>query len=127
MGMLGLIHRTVIGGGPKQFAKIFVTAPAPARINGRVALRNHGRQLLTHRRGAFLEIVRNSVLGLINNYKILPGYINDAPTVQLFQRRLQELLAKCVNPSSVRMIQLPTVRLEEPHKSKIRGLSTPDQ
>ena len=96
MGMLGLIHRTVIGEGPKQFAKFFVRAPLPIRTHGRSALRCHRRQLITHRKGPFLEILRNSVLGLVDVYNMLPVYIADAPTVKLFQRRLQELLVTCV-------------------------------
>ena len=44
MGMLGLIHRTVLGFGPKQFQKFF-KLDATVRTNGREANRRHSRQL----------------------------------------------------------------------------------
>ena len=96
MGMLGLIHRCVIDKGPVHFKKYFVLAAAPSRMNGREAIRSHDKQLISHRKGHFLEIVSNSVLGLVDIYNLLPAYIVSAPTVSLFQRRLQEMLVTCV-------------------------------
>ena len=64
MGMLGLIHRTVLGCGPKQFQKFF-KLDATLRSNGREAIRRHNRQLQTYRRDRYLDIEANSIIGCI--------------------------------------------------------------
>ena len=92
IAMLGLIHRTVIGGGPDHFKQHFVRAPSSLRPEGRDSQRRHDRQLLSHRHGDFLQVVTHSVLGLVDIYNLLPQYVVNATTVKLFQHRLQELL-----------------------------------
>ena len=96
MGMLGLIHRSVIGQGPSHFQKYFLRAPPQPRLHGREANRNHGRQLISHRKGRFLELVTKSAFGLVDVYNLLLAYVVSAPTVSHFQRRLQEMLVKCI-------------------------------
>ena len=90
--MLGLIHRAVLGMGPPQFEKYFRRAGAPLHPHGRNIESRHTSQLSTFRKGKFLDIMGHSVLGLIDIYNLLPQSVIDAPTVKIFQRRLQDML-----------------------------------
>ena len=96
MAMLGLIHRTVIGLGPEQFKKYFVIMQTPGRPEGREALRRHDKQLRSYRKGKFLQIVSHSIFGLVDIYNLLPEYTVMAPTVKIFQHRLQEQMISAV-------------------------------
>ena len=90
--MLGLIHRSVMEKGPNHFAKFFVLAGPSNHPNGRDSFRRHNRQLTTHRRGQFLEILSHSALGLIDIYNLLPQDCVDHEEVSIFQGHLQSLL-----------------------------------
>ena len=92
IAMLGLIHRAIIGVGPEHFRQYFRRIPNPARPSGRENIRRHNKQLQSHRNGKFLQLLSNSVLGLVDIYNLLPQYVVDATTVKLFQHRLQELM-----------------------------------
>lgn len=85
MAMLGLIHRIVIGFGPRYFR----LAPPLNHSDGKETQRRHNRQLNTHRKGHFLDIVTDSALGLVDVYNLLPQLIVDADDVSTFQKRLQ--------------------------------------
>ena len=52
--------------------------------------RRHDRQLETHRRGKYLDILASSALGLVDVYNLLPSYVVGANTVKVFQKRLQD-------------------------------------
>ena len=91
IAMLGIVHRSVLGLGPTHFHQYFRPASTPTNPNGKTTARRHKHKLETHRAGGFLEVVKNSVLGMVDIYNILPAYVVDAPTVHLFQRRLQEI------------------------------------
>ena len=92
IAMLGLIHRSVIGEGPHQFQKHFIREGLNARPHGRVAHRQHNKQLVSHRTGKHLDLLSHSLLGLIDIYNLLPQYIIHAKTVSEFQMRLQLLV-----------------------------------
>ena len=62
------------------------------RIGRREALRRHDKQLESHRRGKFLDVLSHSVLGLVDVYNLLPQYVVNATTVSNFQQRLQQLV-----------------------------------
>ena len=96
MGMLGVIHRSVLGDGPDQFAKYFVRKHGGATYHGREAGRQHSKQLITHRTGKFLDVLSHSLLGLVDIYNLLPEYTVMAPTVKIFQHRLQEQMISAV-------------------------------
>ena len=51
MGMLGVIHRSVLGEGPLQFSKYFVQKAPHGRPWGREARRTHDKQIVSHRVG----------------------------------------------------------------------------
>ena len=55
MAMLGVIHRAVLGKGPKQISEFFKLDPKPSHPTGRSCLRRHDRQIMSFRRGKFLE------------------------------------------------------------------------
>ena len=92
IGMLGVIHRSVIGEGPHKFAKYFVQRNGGGRTGGRESVRRHDKQLATHRTGKFQDLLSHSILGLVDIYNLLPQYVVCAPTVSNFQKRLQTLL-----------------------------------
>ena len=81
MAMLGLIHRTVIGEGPDQFKKYFVRESESRHPDGRENQRRHDKQLISYRKGKFLDIMATSALGLIDVYNLLPQATVDADTV----------------------------------------------
>ena len=79
------------GAGPDQFREYF--KPAKTRIHrGREADRRHDRQLETHRKGKYLEILGNSILGLVDVYNLLPADIVKGDSVPKFQTGLQDYL-----------------------------------
>ena len=73
MGMLGLIHRRVLGIGLAQFEKCLVGSTAPIREHGREGLRSHNRQPVLHRHRKFTELMANSVFGLVDISNLLPA------------------------------------------------------
>ena len=93
IALLGVIHRSVLGLGPTQFSEHFKPAAAKNYM-GREAVRRHGRQLQTHRQGQYLEILGNSILGLIDVYNLLPTHMVNESTVTGFQTELQKYLVK---------------------------------
>ena len=90
--MLAVIHRSVLGLGPKQFHEHFVRATEVLNPEGRTYERRHKLQLETYRKGKYLDLVKNSILGLIDIYNLLPQATVDETTVKGFQHRLQECL-----------------------------------
>ena len=75
MALLGLIHRTVIGLGPKQFQEFFKLEEVVSHPNGRESERKHKKQLVSHRQGHYLEILGHSIFGLVDVYNLLPPYV----------------------------------------------------
>ena len=90
--MLGIIHRSVLGLGPEHFRKFFKRAGISRNPNGRECAQRHSYQLETFRRWKYLDIVSNSLFGLIDVYNLLPAYIVSAESVKDFQGRLQALM-----------------------------------
>ena len=92
VAMLGIVHRTVLGRGPKHFEKFFVLANQSSHPTGRLNSKGHEYQLQTYRTGRYLDVVAHSLLGAIDVYNILPAYVVDARDVSEFQNRLQQIL-----------------------------------
>ena len=90
--MLGIIHRSVLSEGPEHFAKYFIREEKNAHPYGRVAHRQHNKQLISQRTGKYLDLLSNLLLGLTDIYNLLPQYIINAKTVSEFQKRLQLLV-----------------------------------
>ena len=92
IAMLGVIHRAVLGDGPDHFRKFFIIEGGNVHPGGREDVRRHSFQLQTYRRGHFLELASNSILGLVDIYNLLPASVVAAKTVRNFQQRLQGML-----------------------------------
>ena len=101
MAMLAIIHRSVLGLGPSQFSEYFKRASASTNPMGRECQRRHNRQLESHRRGKFLDILANSALGLVDVYNLLPSHIVEANSVKVFQTRLQDALRNAAKSGAV--------------------------
>eukprot|EP00969_Alexandrium_andersonii_P019177 837420-Alexandrium_andersonii.AAC.1 len=95
MAVLGVIHRSVLGQGPKEFAKFFrcdrsVCTPRTPR--------RHARHLVDPCGLRWPDYALHSALGAVRLYNILPDYIVTANCVKEFQRGMQRLL--CLRASS---------------------------
>jgi hypothetical protein len=87
MAMLGLIHRTAMGKGPKHFRQFFqVAGPSPSNRHRFTLVdqcsRGEGRSTLR----------RRSAFGLIQVYNKLLESVVETRTVKAFQQNLQGLL-----------------------------------
>jgi hypothetical protein len=76
IALLGLIHRTVLGGGPSQFQQ-FIRPPwrHEEAVTGSWRHRYHLEILLSPN---FLESSRRSILGLMQVHNLLPAEIVEA-------------------------------------------------
>ena len=92
IAMLGVIHRAALRQGPAQLWKFFQLDGNLRRSPTRLAARRHQRQLVEHRKGRFLEILRRSALGLVGVYNLLPAEVVAEATVKDFQGELQRVL-----------------------------------
>ena len=80
IAMLGMIHRTVLGKGPQQFADFFQRDP------------NNGPKLLDPRQTSRSPLIKRAALGLVAVYNLLPHKVVSAKSVSAFQKGLQELV-----------------------------------
>ena len=84
IAMLGLIHRSVLGCGPRHFANIFL--PSPPSVS-----QKHDKQLLSHRSPRHLQILSRSALGLVDVHNLLPAQVVCQKSVASMQHELQAL------------------------------------
>ena len=91
MAMLGVIHRTILGGGPPHTRKWFYLVD-PKRCVTRHTANKHSKQIFDYRDGTHTEVLRRSILGLCRVYNNLPRCIVDSKTVSDFQRHLQKMM-----------------------------------
>ena len=96
LAIFSLLYRRTPSGGSKRCRGDLMASVVQKKKEGRGALFSHSRQLVSHRRGNFLQLVAHSALGLVDVYNLLPEYIVMATTVRMFQRRLQELVKVAV-------------------------------
>ena len=69
IAMLGLIHRTVLGNGPKQFRDLFRRDPL------------HPTKLVDPRKDSKSPLIKRSALGLVAVYNLLPQSVVCAKSV----------------------------------------------
>ena len=104
MALLGLIHRTVLGKGPRHFSAFF-RADLQARQEGRGT---HRLQLVEYTHGHVSDYmfpgskpanyIAHSMLGLVAIYNRIPAYIVEGcGSVSSFQSALQQLLSGLAN------------------------------
>ena len=93
IALLGLVHRTVLGQGPKHFGRFFRRqAKAQPGFWTRAAKRRHDKQLEEVPYSNCPELLRRSALGLVRVYNWLPEDTVCAVTVKDFQVNLQNLV-----------------------------------
>ena len=94
IAVLGLIHRQVLGKGPKQLSQFFVEdEETRGRSRTRLEANRHRLQLKSHCGGNHTDYLRRSVLGAVDVYNLLPPYIVEQECdVSKFQAKLQELV-----------------------------------
>ena len=80
IAMLGLIHRTILGKVPSQFAEFFRRGP------------QHSAKLFDPRATSWSTLIKRSALCLVSIYNSLPHIIVCTKTVSAFQKGLQELI-----------------------------------
>ena len=109
MALLGLIHRTVIGKGPRHFQNFF-------RSNG-ANEGSHRFQLEEFSTGDWTDYlypgsrpaayVRHSILGLVRVYNHLPAEIvENSSSVSIFQTKLQQKLTQHATGADIQWISL---------------------
>ena len=94
IAMMGLIHRVVLGIAPVQFNTFIRPAAGSSLRSRRSPELRHARQLHDPLDGSQGRMVRESVLGLIYPYNLLPQRVVDAKTTSTFQRHLQSGLTR---------------------------------
>ena len=94
IAMLGLVHRTVLGKGPKHFRRFFRKRQAEKTgfWRTRAAERRHDKQLEEVPYPNCPELLKRSALGLVRVYNWLPAETVCATTVKDFQVKLQDLV-----------------------------------
>ena len=90
IAMLGVIHRTLLGGGPPQLRQFFRLDTSDVRRSARS--KRHSRQIVSSFGDRPLDMVKRSVLGLTQVYNLLPARIVACKSVSSFQGALQALL-----------------------------------
>ena len=90
MAMLGVIHRALLGQGPKQLRAFFRYSEVDLRRSSRIA--KHNRQIDCEFGARPLDMVKRSAFGLCRVYNLLPHDIVESRSVSVFQSRLQDLL-----------------------------------
>ena len=90
LAMLGLVHRTVLGESPPQFAKWFFPAGPGHTLNTRLRAGRHCKQLHDYLDGTQTALLRRSALALPRVYNSLPEATVLCKTVKDFQGALQK-------------------------------------
>ena len=102
IGILGLLHRVVLGQVSGQIAELFQAAPVieiPDNISSRARggdMARHSRQLLDLVKASSTDVFRRSIFGMAQCYNALPQFVVDAPNINCFQRELQAAVGNLV-------------------------------
>ena len=99
IAMLGLIHRTMLGKGPPQFAEHF---------------KRQGSLLHDPRSECNAPLIKRSALGLVAVYNLLPPSVLAARTVKQFQHDLQKIVREAAEAGYTQWQEIlsPRVSLE---------------
>ncbi len=92
VGMLGFIHRAVLGVASPLVCSLFPAAfVVDTEARTRLQQRRHPRQLLERCDGSHCDYMKNSVFGLVGVYNRLPTGLVAHETVSSFQRSLTDV------------------------------------
>ena len=97
IAMLGLIHRTVLGKGPRHFKEHFKMLSSGNLHDPRTAIGG--------------ELVKRSALGLAAIYNMLPSRCRKQTSVKFFQTELQRILKERATESCEDWVQTFSPRL----------------
>ena len=89
---LGIIHRAILGLGPRQLQKFFQLSHNPEPVRSLRYTRYHDRQVLDPFRPLHRDYINRSTLGYIAIYNWLPNWVVCAESVSCFQGRLQSMM-----------------------------------
>ena len=93
VAMLGVIHRAVLRKGPPQLWPFFPKATRRTEGATTRSADRHKEQLQTYCTGNHLEVLKRSVLGLVEVYNALPpAVVQSSTTVKALQGQLQALV-----------------------------------
>ena len=84
--MLGLIHKRVLGIAPQPFEAVLPYSEHVMGYATRLRSRRHSKQLFEPRLTSDMQ--KNSLLGLVRVYNLLPGSTVDTGNVHVFQQEL---------------------------------------
>ena len=93
IAMLGLIHRTVLSKGPKQFTSFFRRDP------------DHPGKLVDPRRDSKSPLIKRSALRLVAIYNLLPQSVVSTKSVSALQKGLQEIIASFAVTEHQKMVR----------------------
>ena len=94
---LGCLHQIVLGLAHPEFGILFPAAPPPANAHAtRLAQSLHSCQLLDRCDGSHSQQLARSLFGLVRIYSLLPQYVVNSPSVNVFQTHATEMArARC--------------------------------
>ena len=93
VALLGLVHRTVLGEGPPNFARwFFIIAEQRHHYTTRRQAALHNKQFYDLPGSVHTELLRRSPLGLVRMHNRLAQDVVDADSTSSFQAKLQTLV-----------------------------------
>ena len=102
IGMLGFIHRAVLGVASPLICSLFPAAiVVDTEARTRLQQRRHPRQLLERCDGSHCDYMKNSVFGLVGVYNRLPTGLVTHETVSSFQRSLTDVAREACRAQKV--------------------------
>ena len=118
LAMLGLIHRTVIGRGPKHFKQFFVREPV-AHARHSLSIKEYtgdATDFVPWNPGGARDYIERSALGLARIYNLIPArFVEEANTVQLFQASLQNMAKQAAESGLTNWRELFSPRIASLH------------
>ena len=111
VSMLGVIHRSVLGLGPKHFKDWFVIQPILHRRSQRLA-RNTICPIAEVPSASNLRIGRHSIFGMIRIYNQLPNSVVTIRSVSGFQRALADIMRNCAKSGAIGWPHLYSTRCD---------------
>ena len=96
IGMLGFIHKTVLGTARPEICELFPRELAKGTPYGtRLSSRRHTKQLIERCDGTQTLQFYRSAFGLVSIYNVLPQDVVDKPSASSFQSALTEAARDC--------------------------------
>ena len=95
IGLLGLIHKRVLGLAHPLFEELLPWSPHPAHVGPDRQLNDFASECKFRR-----MLLQRSLFGLVGIYNLLPQYVVNCETVSLFQKELTRIARKSCEDGS---------------------------